>query len=684
MHVEAYGRHMEAYGRHAEACRHRSAGDVVTGFASAGAAFSLDLRRHLAFDRPMVYRNLSYRALQGRGKSPLGARQSSSALVAPPTSAERSELRTSRRSDEDRRALFERAREVRHGLRGAALLATFTGAALLGAPSPAEACGGLFCDNAPMPMPVDQTGENILFVMDPAAGKVEAHIQIQYTGEPEKFAWVIPVQAIPDFSAGSEVLFSNLLAGTAPVYSLQTVFDCESNEGSGLGCGGLALSSGDFAEGASSAGGGFDTDDGQQGPTIVKREIVGAFEIVVLQGGTSQELVDWLDDNGYAQDPEARPILEEYLAEGYYFAAAKLLHGAGVDELQPLVLSYDGTQPCVPLRLTRIAAADDMPIRIFTLADGRAVPTGYKHVELNQVLLDWANSASNYFDVVIQAIDEAGGLAFITEYASTSDVVTRDGLFDERWDPSIFIGVEEPILGANYTVIDALTTQGLMECFDSAGCSYDHPMLLPILRNYLPSPPGVAEEDFYGCIECFESSIDLVAWDGDKFAAALAERIVLPGSHAVELLNTWPALTRMLTIMSPHEMLADPEFVQNPDLPTVEPSHSATQMIPCEGSNKVVFDDGRELLLNLDSTWPALADMPFAERIEVMAPAGAPQVELDNKTTIDDLVRASNRRFDYDNGSSINCALRSRSSLGGALTLGLVFAFAWRTRRRRR
>lgn len=568
--------------------------------------------------------------------------------------------------------------------RSAALLAAFTGAALLAAPSPAEACGGLFCDNAPMPMPVDQTGENILFVMDAAAGKVEAHIQIQYMGDPEQFAWVIPVQAIPDFSAGSEVLFSNLLAGTAPVYSLQTVSDCESNDGGGgLGCGSDALFAGE---------GGFDTDGtsataagtGDPGPTIVKREIVGAFEIVVLQGGTSQELVDWLDDNGYAQDPEAPPIMEEYLAEGYYFAAAKLLNGAGVDELQPLVLSYAGTQPCVPLRLTRIAAADDMPIRIFTLAANRAVPTGYKHVELNQVLLDWTSNASDYFEVVIQAIDEAGGLAFITEYASTSDVVPRGGLFDQRWDPSIFIGAEEPILGAGYTVIDALTTQGLMECFDFAGCSYNHPMLLPILRNFLPSPPGVAEEDFYECIECFEDSIDLVAWNGDMFAAALDERIVLPGAHAVELLNTWPTLTRMLTIMSPHEMLADPEFVENADLPTVEPSHSATQMIPCEGSNKIVFDDGRELLIRPEGTWPDLPDMPFAERIEVMTPAGAPQVELDNKMTIDDLIRASNRRYDYDNGSSINCALRSPNSLGGGLTLGLIFAFAWRTRRRRK
>ena len=37
----------------------------------------------------------------------------------------------------------------------------------------------MFCDGGPQPMPVDQTGENILFVWD--GDTIEAHIQIQYT-----------------------------------------------------------------------------------------------------------------------------------------------------------------------------------------------------------------------------------------------------------------------------------------------------------------------------------------------------------------------------------------------------------------------------------------------------------------------------------------------------------------------
>ena len=82
----------------------------------------------------------------------------------------------------------------------------------------ASACGGTFCDSGPTAMPVDQTGENILFV--DAGDKIEAHVQIQYTGGAERFAWVIPMPSVPDVKVGSEPLFRNLLAGTVPTYGL--------------------------------------------------------------------------------------------------------------------------------------------------------------------------------------------------------------------------------------------------------------------------------------------------------------------------------------------------------------------------------------------------------------------------------------------------------------------------------
>lgn len=97
-------------------------------------------------------------------------------------------------------------------------------------PLEANACGGTFCDAGPQVMPVDQRGENILFVMQD--GWVEAHVQIQYTGDPAKFAWIVPVMAMPEISAGSDPLFANLLAGTVPTFTLDTRFeDCDGGGG---------------------------------------------------------------------------------------------------------------------------------------------------------------------------------------------------------------------------------------------------------------------------------------------------------------------------------------------------------------------------------------------------------------------------------------------------------------------
>ena len=94
-----------------------------------------------------------------------------------------------------------------------ALVSVAAALALTAAPSEARACGGTFCDAGPQAMPVDQTGENILFVID--GQHVEAHIQIQYDPDTDadQFAWVIPLQALPQFSVGSEPLFQNLLTG---------------------------------------------------------------------------------------------------------------------------------------------------------------------------------------------------------------------------------------------------------------------------------------------------------------------------------------------------------------------------------------------------------------------------------------------------------------------------------------
>lgn len=519
-------------------------------------------------------------------------------------------------------------------------------------PTEAEACGGTFCDGGggnPMSMPVDQTGENIFFVV--ADGEVEAHIQIQYdaTTEAAQFAWIVPVMATPTFEVGSQQMFVALGNGTVPSYGWvgQNEF-CGGDEG-GFGEGGFDSCDGGGEASASAGGttGGGGGDDGGTtggGTEVVLSDTVGAFEAVVLQSTTAADLMQWLGDNGYYADPNAEPILQQYIDEGAQFAAFRLGQSAGVGEIHPVVIRYAGDEPCIPIRLTRIAAQDDMDIRAFFLGDARVVPTNYRHVELNPVKLDWLGLGANYKDVVTMAVDSpmAGGRAFVTEYAGSSAIVDPTGLFDAAWRADAFLGIE-PVV-----VPDVLREQGLMTICDDSVCAFPHPLVRGLMLSFLPPPDGVTEGAFWGDLAAHVDEIDLEAWDAAAFSAAVQERIIAPGSHAMDLLATYPTLTRMYTTMSPAEMTEDPLFHTNTELGEVDnTSRIATQFRPCFGRPEMQ-QIGISGAVSLDGSgvWPdiAPAEMPWALRIETVPPAGAPMVLVDNAALVDQLLTQWNNQ----------------------------------------
>ncbi len=509
-----------------------------------------------------------------------------------------------------------------HLLSAATLSAAFALSAGLASPPRAEACGGTFCDG-PQGMAVDQSGENILFVID--GDQVEAHIQIQYDPQqdPASFAWVIPLQSLPQFSVGSQPLFDQLLAGTVPFYGITDQAEF---------CGGGDLPGGSNGDDDDDDGGAPKFDAGGGGPSIVHAETVGAFEVTVLQDDDVDSLMQWLGDNGYQQDDAAAPIFAEYLAEGHLFAAFKLNTGAGLDQIHPVTLSFQGVEPCIPLRLTKIAATEDMEVRAFFLGNTRTAPTNYRHVLVNPLKIDWFNFADNYKAVITAAVDafEANGHAFVTEYAGPSDAVQRSGLYEPSWSSEAFVG------SAPLDAVSTLESQGIMACFGEF-CEFYHPLLEPLLAEFLPAPEGVDPLAFYACVECYEAQLDLMAWgDGGEFAAAYDDRIIAPGMHALDLLETWPYVTRLYTTISPGEMTEDPMFAQNPDLPEVASQRVATRVTLCNDDRVVVLPDGREVYVPGGEDWPEFpGEMPWEAEVQTVALKGAPMTLVDNNEIID-------------------------------------------------
>ncbi len=522
-------------------------------------------------------------------------------------------------------------------------------------------------------MPVDQSGENILFVMED--GMVEAHVQIQYQGDPDAFAWVVPVMARPEIEAGSDALFQNLLAATVPTFTTTTrVEDCGTRRMAGGGLGGCDGRGFSAASNDAAAGGLWEDDGGE--PEIVDTGVAGAFEYAVLEGGTVEGVVQWLDDNGYAQDDEAPAELRGYLDKGFSFVAFRLRGGTGVDEIHPVVIRYPGDEPCVPIRLTRIAATDDMGVRAFFLGEHRVAPTNYRAVELNPAAMDWENPGANYEAVVTQAIDAAGsdGHGFVTEYAGTSSVVATDGLLLGRWQ-------SEPFRGAPaQAALRELHLQGLLTCAN-AECRVGHPLISGLMERFLPRPTGVSFDAYYSCIECYEDDGDPPTWDPEAFADELEARIIGPGEHAVDLLSSHRYLTRLYTTLSPHEMTLDPVFHATQDLDDVAADYAATMVIACEGPNFAEFDDGTRVAVTGGSGAPP--DQPAARVVLEVPLQGAAMTIADLSEEVDAQREAWNAEAGLAGDEGCNCRARKHAGSGMAWSVLMVGMGLWARRRRR-
>jgi MYXO-CTERM domain-containing protein len=480
-------------------------------------------------------------------------------------------------------------------------------------------------------MAVEQTGETILFVFD--GEYVEAHVQIEYDGgDASQFAWIVPLPKVPEVEVGSWRLIENSLDATVPVYGYTTTNTCD-----------------DTGDPSGSVTNGFiDNPDGggaskEPPPRVVVKDTVGAFEYAVLQGGTAASVNEWLTSEGYAPNPAAPEILEEYLDEGALFLAFKLRHFAGGEDIHPVVIRYQGNEPCVPLRLTRIAAEDDMPIRVLFLGDQRVLPTNYKHVQLNRTRLDWLQVGANYDELVTRAIDEGGSRAFVTEYAGTSSLVATENLQTDHLDASVFETMDVT------EVVDQLVAFELMAC--GRTCSYEHELVPSLLSEFVPVPKGFDPLAFYACLDCNAALIDMEAWDGPAFAEAFQERVVHPLEHAREMLTTWPYLTRLYTRISPEEMLSDPMFAEVPDLEDVPSRLGAQREFDCCG--QVWQLPGGRRIRSDGGGWPQWGqDMPWAERVEQWNPVGPPLVEVNASEAIDGIVAAHNQSFECGDGGT--------------------------------
>ena len=79
------------------------------------------------------------------------------------------------------------------------------------------------------------------------------------------------------------------------------------------------------------------------GVTVIETKEINVYDLVTLQASNAQDLIDWLNDNGYSATDEMVDVLEEYVGTRYYFIANKVDLGNWHKTAMRLIEEHDST-----------------------------------------------------------------------------------------------------------------------------------------------------------------------------------------------------------------------------------------------------------------------------------------------------------------------------------------------------
>jgi len=174
--------------------------------------------------------------------------------------------------------------------------------------------------------------------------------------------------------------------------------------------------------------------------TVTKQENVGPYATVQLHATSSSKLNQWLADNGFQIPNDVKPVIEQYVSEGFDFLAMKLLPNQGIQAMRPVRVTSGGASLSLPLRMAAIGTGASVGITIWVVADGRYQPQNFPfyHIEDKDLVWDWKTSSSNYTTLRAQNESNLGGKGWEIESSLTlnqqlvTNVIQSGGVYYNR------------------------------------------------------------------------------------------------------------------------------------------------------------------------------------------------------------------------------------------------------------
>ncbi|MEQ9317505.1 MAG: DUF2330 domain-containing protein, partial [Polyangiaceae bacterium] len=298
--------------------------------------------------------------------------------------------------------------------------------------------------------------------------------QIEYAGNPEEFAWVLPIKPGATLEVAQDAWFEMLDGGTATSVFAEPVRCPPDVPPIGFdGCG-------TTQDSASFDGGGGPTPDPV---TVVSQSTVGPYETVTLSTEQPGALSNWLDSHGYVVPGEMQPTIDAYVDEGFDFIALRLIPGNGVHMMQPVRVIMPAGQMTLPLRMVAGGTGATTAINLFVIGEGRYEVRNVPNllIDRGDVIWNYESNRSNMSALRALAFDESGGLGWLTSYALPRS------FYDSRPDEAA-----SWVTDVSYATPSGSTVTSLAALYDALHAEADAPTGPPTGGVLTPAPPCVA------------------------------------------------------------------------------------------------------------------------------------------------------------------------------------------------
>ncbi len=275
----------------------------------------------------------------------------------------------------------------------------------------AQACGGCF--------PPEGEQQSVVtdhrMILSVSKTQTTLYDQIQYTGNPSEFAWVLPISGTVEVGLSADTLFGALHNLSAVV-----VQEPPRNCPPPPNCGYEESAANDaFGSGGTSADA-----SAPPGVEVIKKEVVGPYETVQLKSDDPSALDTWLAQNKFNVPDDIKPVIAQYVGEKFNFLALKLKPGAGVSSMRPVRVTTQGASAVLPLRMVAAGTGANVGVTLWVIGEGRYEPQNFPWfvIKNEDLTWDWASGSSDYKDIRAARASVQSGKTWEIE---TSEPVNR-------------------------------------------------------------------------------------------------------------------------------------------------------------------------------------------------------------------------------------------------------------------